>query len=296
MRRLVLLGGLIATLLSGCTNHDVEKVKKLERDNRLLAQFKADVEKLDGATTYSGILEGEQNIHCQKSENLMLRTNLGCAWSNYIGGIQIQDEANVKNSDGQKELTDHELARWGLVMELNNRYADGTEYGETRFRAVRAAVLDREFTKRVTPADAMKLIRNYMYMSQKDFGDLLLRTAAGEKTSLTSGNAAKTEEKPKEGGKTEGAKQNEPLAKANASAQSKPAPGAKKKWTYEQAMKEACDAGRQYREDVDLHGMKPSQAEYEAKAYSQYLSENSSAPRKALYDKIQQGLWMDSCF
>ena len=68
------------------------------------------------------------------------------------------------------------------------------------------------------------------------------------------------------------------------------------KWTYEQAMKEACEAGRQYREDVDLNGMRPSEAEYEAKSYSQYLADNSPAPRKALYDRIEQGLWMDSCF
>lgn len=67
------------------------------------------------------------------------------------------------------------------------------------------------------------------------------------------------------------------------------------KWTYDQAMKEACDAGRQYREDVDLYGMKPPQARYEAQEYSKYLAENSPAPRKALFDKIQQGLWMDSC-
>ena len=70
----------------------------------------------------------------------------------------------------------------------------------------------------------------------------------------------------------------------------------KKKWTYAEAIKEACDAGRQYREDVDLHGMKPSQARYEAQEYSKYLAENSPAPQKALYDKINQGLWMDSCF
>jgi hypothetical protein len=65
--------------------------------------------------------------------------------------------------------------------------------------------------------------------------------------------------------------------------------------SYEQAMDEACKAGLQYREDVDLHGMRPSEAENQAKLYSQYLADNSPASRKELYDRIQKGLWMDSC-
>lgn len=61
------------------------------------------------------------------------------------------------------------------------------------------------------------------------------------------------------------------------------------------AMREACAAGKQYREEVDLGRMRPSQAEYEAREYSAYLAQQSGANRHALYGKIQNGLWLYRC-
>jgi hypothetical protein len=65
--------------------------------------------------------------------------------------------------------------------------------------------------------------------------------------------------------------------------------------TASAALREACLAGKQYREDVDMGYMRPSQAEYEAKAYSAYLAQKSGANRYTLYQRIQNGLWLYRC-
>jgi len=65
--------------------------------------------------------------------------------------------------------------------------------------------------------------------------------------------------------------------------------------TVSSALREACLAGKQYRQDVDLGYMRPSQAEYEARAYSAYLAQKSGASRHSLYQRIQDGLWLYRC-
>ena len=61
------------------------------------------------------------------------------------------------------------------------------------------------------------------------------------------------------------------------------------------ALREACEAGMQYRNDVDSGWMKHSQSEYEARQYSSYLAANSPAQKGELYRAVTQGLWMFNC-
>ena len=68
-------------------------------------------------------------------------------------------------------------------------------------------------------------------------------------------------------------------------------------YTRKEALAEACDAGRQYRKDVDTGFMRPSQAEFEASSYARHLaSKSKGVDRYELYEKIKQGLWHDRCF
>lgn len=299
----------------GCANDEAEKIKKIERENKILRVYKENVE----ATDRSGTEEGNG---CTKNEVLLLRTHQGCSWESYNTGFKNDSK------DNGLEMSERDMAIWGLVAELNNRYANisGTKkYGDARFYAMAGGVTNREFRSRVEPSMAMNFIRNYMSISQEDFTDIIARTTAGESTPLAKKKeGAKNETIKKEknnkitaeerrifcetGGilPTRGVKTKEemekmmgcktPVKKVGEAELKQPITSTKKKWTYDQAIKEACDAGRQYREDVDLNGMKPSQARYEAQQYSKYLAENSPAPQKALYDKINQGIWMDSCF
>ena len=306
----------------GCANDEAEKVKKLEIENGLLRKYKADVEKTDRLGVQGGM---DADSGCIESEELPNRTPQGCTWSQYAEGLKKNNKALGLG------LSERDMAMWGLVGELNNRYLQGSgakEYGLARFHAMASAMNTSGFMTRVEPSLAMEFIRNYMKISQKDFTDILARTNAGETTQLAQKKEENKEQKNKKvndnkltavtaeerrifcetGGilPTRGVSTKEameqimgcktPVKKGGDSGPRTVSSSTKKKWSYEQAMKEACDAGKQYREDVDLHGMKPSQARYEAQQYSKYLAENSPAPQKALYDKINQGLWMDSCF
>jgi len=68
-------------------------------------------------------------------------------------------------------------------------------------------------------------------------------------------------------------------------------------YSRKEALAEACDAGRQYRKDVDTGFMRPSQAEAEASSYAHHLaSKSEGVDRYELYEKIKQGLWHDRCF
>lgn len=275
-------------IVTGCDNPEAQRVKKLEAENKLLIQFKKDVIELDGLASEGKLGDGSKE--CAKSEILVLRTPSVCAAEQYAQGLLAVRNAIKGTSLQIKPMTDAQIAQWALVAELNNRYRELDGYGQARFKAVAGAVQSEDFIAKTRPMKVLEYIRSYMYQSQKDFVDGLARTSAGEKTALSvekkkaSVGATNMAENKKEG------KQKIDDSGQGSSGQSI------KKWTYDQALKEACETGRQYREDVDLHGMKPSQAEYEAKAYSQYLADNSTAPRKVLYDKIKQGLWMDSCF
>ncbi len=67
-------------------------------------------------------------------------------------------------------------------------------------------------------------------------------------------------------------------------------------YTYEEAMAEACAAGRQYRNDVDTGFLRHSQAEAEAASYAEHLAAQSSGVDSGvLYQKIKQGLWNGRC-
>ena len=284
--------GLVACILvvAGCTNPVADRVKRLEAENRLLTQFRKDVVEMDGLGTEGGLPKDSEE-GCGRSEILILKTPAACSAERYAQGLLTRRNALKGTDIEEKEpMTDTEVAQWAMVGELNNRYRQLSTYGATRFKAIAMNIMSGDFREKTRPMKVLEYIRNYMYVSQKDFVDGLVKTAAGEKTALTVGkrmDEVGTSETEKKKGSDQAKKSDETRQQASAQ-------GAKK-WTYEQAMKEACEAGRQYREDVDLHGMRHSEAEYEAKAYSQHLADNSPAPRKALYDRIQKGLWMDSC-
>ena len=287
----------ISLSIAGCTSPDAEKVKKLEAENRVLTQFRMDVIKMDGLGTEGGIPK-ESEDSCGKSEILILRVPMSCVAEMYAQGMRTRRDALRKTDIRQETMTDAMIAQWAMVAELNNRYRELDSYGKTRFKAVAASVGEEDFRAGTSPKKVQEYIRNYMYLSQKEFVEGLMRTTAGEKTAMSVKKGLNGVEPNKTASIIEGKREvaqsartgtresdvKQPLNNLEAS-----------KWTYDQAMKEACEAGRQYREDVDLNGMKPSQARYEAEAYSQHLADNSPAPRKALYDRIQQGLWMDSC-
>jgi hypothetical protein len=318
-RQTAILSAIVLAMIGcGCANTEADKIKNLEKENKALKEFKRDVETTDRDGTQGGVKEES----CKVNETLPLRTVLGCSWTQYTEGLR------KNNKTLELSLTEREMAMWGLVAGLNNLYLQATGekgYGNARFQAMAGAIENRTFLKRVEPSKAIGFIRNYMEISQKDFTDILARTSGGEATQLapkkkpqdskTKGKESDTKVTDKEreifcktGGvlPTRGVGTKEqmeklmgcktPGVKSDVAETASASPSAKKKWTHDQAMKEACDAGRQYREDVDLNGMTAAQARYEAQAYSQYLAENSPASRKALFDKIQQGIWMDSCF
>lgn len=61
-------------------------------------------------------------------------------------------------------------------------------------------------------------------------------------------------------------------------------------------LREACETGREYRSMVDNGDAKPSQAEYEASSYADYVSSESGVSRGAIYKQVQKGLWQDACY
>ena len=223
MRRLTLILAVLAgaSMSSGCNNKEAEKIRILERENKLLLDYKKNTEAADS------IFINISNDVCKQSESnangLIRRTNLACHWVNYVAGLQIheEDQNNYGDYNAKLKMTENEVAQWSLVMTLSNEYANIThknsvfKYGEARFKMMSASILDREFTKRVKPREAMKYIRNYMYMSQRDYGDVLARTAAGEKTVLTaeqetkksSSNSSDGKDGPKNGSDITPAKQ-----------------------------------------------------------------------------------------
>ena len=63
-------------------------------------------------------------------------------------------------------------------------------------------------------------------------------------------------------------------------------------YSYEEAMIEACEAGRQYRNDVNEGFMTTSQSYAEARSYSHHLSAQSAGvDNGVLYAKIKECMW-----
>ena len=258
--------------MTGCADEKVRQLKnekqKLENKVSLLEQQMNSVKEIDKAAVKT---TGEMGCGDEKSF-ILLRTRINCTRMQYAAGF--------KNFG----LSLDDSAIWAEVLAVANAYSDIDEKNlGSVFEAVRGAVDGETFRKKADPHKVLIAIRQLPGTNTKDFYAILADTATG-KTTILSRNSAQKEATPPI--------QNQKHTKARGSETNNSKP---RKWTYDQAMKEACSAGKQYREDVDLHGMKPSQAENEAKEYSQYLASNSPAPRKTLYDKIKQGLWMDSC-
>jgi len=62
--------------------------------------------------------------------------------------------------------------------------------------------------------------------------------------------------------------------------------------TYEETMTEACEAGRQYKNDVATGFLKQSQAYAEASSYAHHLSAQSAGVDSGeIYAKIKECLW-----
>lgn len=63
-------------------------------------------------------------------------------------------------------------------------------------------------------------------------------------------------------------------------------------YSYEEAMTEACEAGRQYRNDVELGYMQTQQSFDEARSYAHHLSAQSAGvDNGVLYSKIKECMW-----
>ena len=63
-------------------------------------------------------------------------------------------------------------------------------------------------------------------------------------------------------------------------------------YTYEEVMAEACEAGRQYKNDIGTGFITLSQARGEAKLYADDLSAQSArVGSEVIYDKIRECLW-----
>ena len=63
-------------------------------------------------------------------------------------------------------------------------------------------------------------------------------------------------------------------------------------YSYEEAMTEACEAGRQYRNDVELGYMQTQQSFDEARSYAHHLSAQSAGvDNGVLYAKIKECMW-----
>jgi len=266
----LIISAVLATVTAGCyygRPEQAEKVKRLENEITLLRKQMDAVRKVD--QTSVGI--GKNRKGCSDEESyIILRTVLNCSRMYYAKGLQEQG------------FSEDDSAIWAEILAVANayRYHNTKELGSLH-EAVRGAVEGEDFRKNADPYKVLKSIRELPGKNPKDFYEVLVDTAAGEKT-VISRDAQKKEQTEKGVLKSDKQESN---------------PGTtRKKWSYNEAFKEACAAGKQYRADVDLHGMKPSQARHQAQEYSKYLSENSPAPQKALYDKINQALWTDLCF